>query len=202
MADRVTVSNSSASINADFTVLTDEVTDATLGTGQKQMVGIMDGTINGTDKLIVTAAGAAKVDGSAVTQPVTVSSTIAAARTTDTVSAALATDAIMSSTTALTPKFSTIVASASGVTTIVAAVASKKIRVLSWNLVTNGAVNVKWQSATTPTDKTGLHYFGANGGISVVFSPVGHFETISGEALTINLSGAVAVGGSLVYVEV
>lgn len=102
--------------------------------------------------------------------------------------------------TVLTPKFATIVASASGATVIVAANATKKIRVLSYDLVANGAVNVKWQSAST--DKTGLLYFAANGGISTSFSPVGHFETAANEALNINLSAAIAVGGQLVYVEV
>lgn len=134
--------------------------------------------------------------------PVTVNSIPAASRTTDSTSTALASDAIMVGLTALTPKFAKISTSASGVTTVVALVAAKKIRVLAWSIVVNAAVNVKWQSHTAPTDITGLHYFAANGGINVPFSPVGHFETVAGEALDINLSGAVAVGGSLVYVEV
>lgn len=132
----------------------------------------------------------------------------AASRTTDALAAVLASDALVtgdSSTgnlTALTPKFAKIVASTSGATTIVAAVASKRIRVVSWTLVANAAVNVKWQSHVTPTDLTGLYYLAANGGLAVPFSPVGYFQTTAGEALDINLSGAVAVGGSLVYVEV
>ncbi len=133
---------------------------------------------------------------------VNVGSMPGAARTTDTISAALATDKLMSSLTELTPKFAKIAVSSSGASTVVAAVTGKKIRVLSWSIVANAAVNAKWQSHTTPTDLTGLHYCAANGGISVPFSPVGHFETVAGEALDINLSGAVAVGGSLVYVEV
>ena len=112
------------------------------------------------------------------------------------------TGTVYSGSTALTPKFKVITASATGATTIVALVASKKIRVLKWDMVANGAVNVKWQSSVTPTDITGLYYFAANGGIESGFCPVGHFETIAGEALNINLSGAVAVGGVLTYVEV
>lgn len=105
--------------------------------------------------------------------------------------------------TKLTPKFAKIVASASGVTTIVALVAAKKLRVLGLKITANGAVNVKWQSHVTPTDLTGLSYFAAAGDGEVIpFSPVGWFETVAGEALDINLSGAVAVGGHLVYVEV
>lgn len=132
---------------------------------------------------------------------VDVGSAPATDRTTDHIGAAQMTDAVMNGLTALTPKYAKVVASASAATQVVALVSSKKIRVLSWSLVTNGAVNVKWQSHTAG-DITGLHYFAANGGISSGFCPVGHFETTAGEALDINLSSATAVGGSLVYVEV
>ena len=52
-------------------VLTDEVTDGTLGTGKKQLVGVVDATINGTNKLAVDSSGRAKVDASGVAVPVT-----------------------------------------------------------------------------------------------------------------------------------
>lgn len=153
-------------------------------------------------KLTWGADGVATDASAGAPLPVDINSLPAANRTTDTVSSALATDAIMTSLTALTPKFAKIVASASGATTIVAAVAAKKIRVLSWQVVCNAANNVKWQSHVTPTDLTGLHYFAINGGVVATFSPIGYFETIVGEALDINLSAAQAVGGSLVYIEV
>jgi hypothetical protein len=105
--------------------------------------------------------------------------------------------------TNLTPKFKVITASSSGATTIVAAVTSKKIRVLAWDVKVNAAVNFKWQSHVTPTDLTGLYYNAGQGdGVARAFNPVGYFETVAGEALDINLSGAVAVGGVLTYVEV
>ena len=127
----------------------------------------------------------------------------ARAATTDTITAKLATDAIQNGTTALTPKFAKISASSSGNNTVVAAVTSKKIRVLGWNLVGNGAVNAKWQDGAGGTDLTGLYYVAAaGGGICVPFNPVGWFETSSNTLLNLNLSGAVAVGGSLCYVEV
>lgn len=108
---------------------------------------------------------------------------------------------IYSGGTALTPKFAPIAESSSGANEVIAAVTAKKIRVLSFNLMASAAVNAKWQSAAT--DLTGLSYFSAaGGGISVPFNPLGLFETLAGEALNLNLSGAVAVGGSLVYVEV
>lgn len=118
------------------------------------------------------------------------------------VSASAETTTIYDGTTALTPKFALISTSSSGASTVVAAVTSKKIRVLRWSLSSNGAVNVKWQSHVTPTDLTGLHYmtqFATAGG---AYCPQGIFQTVSGEALDINLSGSVAVGGELTYVEV
>lgn len=121
-------------------------------------------------------------------------------RTTDNVGVALQTDAMMNDTVVLTPKFAVISASSSGATSIVSAVSGKKIRVLAYNFIANGTVNVKWQSAST--DKTGLKYCIANSGMVAGFNPIGWFETASNEALNINLSAAIAVGGELVYVEV
>lgn len=110
-------------------------------------------------------------------------------------------DAVYVAGVAVTPKFAVIAASSSGDNQIVAAVTSKKIRVLAYNMVANGAVNAKFQSDAT--DKTGLKYFDAAGaGICAPFNPVGWFETVAGEKLDLNLSGAVAVGGELVYIEV
>jgi hypothetical protein len=117
-------------------------------------------------------------------------------------SSAVDSDTMHSGTTNVTPKFKVITASGSGVTTIIAAVSAKKLRILKWDLVANAEVNVKWQSHVTPTDITGLYYFGAKGGIHSAFCPIGHFETIAGEALDINLSTGVAVGGVLTYVEI
>ena len=108
-----------------------------------------------------------------------------------------------SNSTVQVPKFATIVASSSGATTIVAAVTGKRIRVLSLRLTAAAAVNAKWQSHTAPTDITGLNYYAAAGGGEVLpFNPVGWFQTIAGDALDINLSNAIAVGGHLTYVEV
>jgi hypothetical protein len=114
----------------------------------------------------------------------------------------LGTDTIYSGATALTPKFATIAASSSGNNTLIAAVASKKIRVLSLSLMSNGTVNAKFQSGAGGTDLTGLYYTAANTGFVLPFNPVGHFETASNTLLNLNLSGAVAVGGQITYVEV
>jgi hypothetical protein len=121
-------------------------------------------------------------------------------RDTDSISAGLATDVIMNDLTALTPKFAVISASSSGANAIVSAVTDKKIRVLGYNFISNGDVNAKWQSATT--DKTGLKYLTQYTGLVAGFNPLGWFETASNEALNLNLSAAIAVGGEIVYIEV
>lgn len=119
------------------------------------------------------------------------------------VSASAETSTMYDGTTALTPKFAAIAASSSGNNTLVAAVTSKKIRVLAYNLMGAGAVNAKFQSGASGTDLTGLKYIAAaGGGICAPFNPAGWFETASNTLLNLNLSGAVAVGGELVYVEV
>lgn len=128
--------------------------------------------------------------------------TLAAAVSGQQIAASAETSTIFNGTSALTPLFSTIAVSSSGATTVVAAVAAKKIRVVAMQLVANGAVNVKWQSHVTPTDITGLAYLAQNGGYVLPFNPVGWFQTIAGEALDINLSASVAVGGSLTYITV
>jgi hypothetical protein len=133
-------------------------------------------------------ASLASIDGK-LTSPITISGAVA-----------MAADKVNVGGTDLTPKFAAIAASASGDNTAVAAVTGKKIRVLAYTVVAAGAVSAKFQSDTT--DLTGALSFAANGGASVAFSPVGHFETASGVALQLNLGSAVAVGGHLVYVEV
>lgn len=99
--------------------------------------------------------------------------------------------------TIVTPKYVSINTSASGATALVAADATKKIRVLSYVIVADAANAVKFQSATT--DLTGAMSLAANGGASVPFSPVGHFETAANQALNINLGSAFGVRGHLTY---
>jgi uncharacterized protein YgiB involved in biofilm formation len=98
----------------------------------------------------------------------------------------------------MNPNYAVIAASSSGDNAIVAAVTGKRIRVLAYALIANAAVNAKWRSAST--DVTGLLYLAANGGVAAGFEGMGCFQTAAGEALNLNLSGAVAVGGHLTYV--
>lgn len=94
-----------------------------------------------------------------------------------------------------------IAASSSGDNVVVAAVTGKKIQVIAFYLVASGTVNAKWRSGTT--DIGGLMYDVASSGIMVsAINPDGRrpwHETAAGQALNLNLSGAVAVGGQVVY---
>lgn len=117
-------------------------------------------------------------------------------------SVTLNTKSMVNGATTLTPKFAKISAAGSGDNTLVAAVTSKKIRVLSYTFICAGTVNVKFQSGAAGTDLTGSKPFVANGGMVCPFNPLGWFESASGVLLNLNLSGAVAVGGELVYVEI
>jgi hypothetical protein len=88
--------------------------------------------------------------------------------------------------------------SASGDTTLIAAVAGRRVIVFQLSLVCAGAVTVTWKS-TAGTALSGPCAFAANGGITKAFSPEGQFVTKAGEGLVINLGGAVQVGGDFVY---
>lgn len=96
-------------------------------------------------------------------------------------------------------KYAVINANTTGDTTIVAAVPGKKIRVVAFGLVAAGTVSVKFRRGTT--DITGSLRLTEAGGIAHSFSG-GLFETGVNQALVINLSAAVPVGGYVVYEEV
>lgn len=96
-------------------------------------------------------------------------------------------------------QYAPIAVSSSGNNTIVAAVTGKRIRVLAYTLIANGTVNAKFQSGAGGTDITGLKYLVANSGLVCQQGQDGWMQTAPGELLNLNLSGAVAVGGELVY---
>jgi hypothetical protein len=94
-----------------------------------------------------------------------------------------------------------ITSAGAGDNTLVAAVAGKKIRVHGYELSASAAVNAKFRSGTT--DITGLIYLAAAGSGADAQDragdPDGLFETVAGQALVLNLSAAVAVGGWVDY---
>ncbi len=133
---------------------------------------------------------------------VNIGSMPAAARTTDAIAAALQTDAIMNGATALTPKFFSESVTASDTDEeLVAAVTSKKIRVLALVAQAGGtATDMTFESGGS----TRKHKIpaGANGGQALPFNPAGWFETAAGESLTVTTGSGSTCEISGVYVEV
>lgn len=92
-------------------------------------------------------------------------------------------------------------ATASGDTTVVAAVPDKKIRVLMLLFSTSVQLDIGWKSNSTFL----IHpmSFAQYGGVFADAMPYGFlFETAVGEALKINLSGSGNCRGTLNYVTV
>lgn len=104
-------------------------------------------------------------------------------------------------------KTAAITSSASGDNTVVAAVTAKRIKVVGGVLSFSGSVNARWKSGSS-TDLSGLYYGATGTVVPLAALPAlpggvpGHVTTSTGEALVLNLSGAVAVGGHVVYEEV
>jgi len=92
-----------------------------------------------------------------------------------------------------------ISAASSGDNTVVAAVASHKIRVLSYVLVAAGSVTARWESGAGGTAKTGVMTLAAGVPLVVPLEREGHFETAVAALLNLELSGAVQVSGHLTY---
>lgn len=108
---------------------------------------------------------------------------------------------------ALTPLFAAIAAATSGDNTLVAAVSSKKIRVLAMFILAGAAGNVYFTSAASGTvifgGSTNKINLAANTGWVLPFSPVGWFENSStNQALVMNASSTGPFSGGLVYVTV
>lgn len=138
----------------------------------------------------------------AALETITVGTQPARAATTDNIGAKLATDAIMDGVTACTPKFAVIDHAASGDNTIIAANATKKLRVLAAVMIAGGTVTARFESAAGGTALTGQMALVANSGFVLPFNPAGWFETAANQLLNLELSGAVSVDGCLTYIEV
>lgn len=197
--------NSTLNVNSTGRLYTSSTVDAALPAGTNN-IGDVDvltlpalpaGTNNIGDVDVLSIAAGDNNIGNVdiVTQP-------ARARTTDHIGAADTTDAIMNGLTALTPKFAIIDAATSGDNTLVAAVSSKKIRVVSLFLVSAGTVTVRFESGAGGTALSGQMNLVANTGFVLPYNPVGWFETAATTLLNMELSAAISCDGSLVYVEV
>ena len=103
--------------------------------------------------------------------------------------------------TAKTLKTAAISVSSSGDNTVVAAVASKRIKVTSFSIQATGTVNCKWKDGAA-TNLTGAYNFQAREGLSeAANSPYYLFATTAGNALVLNLSAGVSVVGRVTYYD-
>ena len=101
----------------------------------------------------------------------------------------------------LTVQFGSIDVAASGDNQIVAADATRKIKVLSYVILADNNVTVQWKSGATPL--SGAMSLIANGGVAAppVAPASGHWlETAVNQALVLTLGGAIGVRGHLSYI--
>ena len=95
--------------------------------------------------------------------------------------------------------FVPISVSSTGDTVLVAGIAGRRIRVVSYNFFVAAGVVVTFKSSVAGAI-TGPKSVASNGGISTGEHPGGLFQTAVGEDLVINLSSNVSVGGELTYI--
>jgi len=89
-----------------------------------------------------------------------------------------------------------------GDNTLIAAVTGRKLRVYQMVLISSGTTTVRFESGAGGTALTGQLNLIANVGFSSGWCPGGHFETLLGELLNLELSAAVSVDGWLIYAEI
>lgn len=85
---------------------------------------------------------------------------------------------------------------AASTTVIVAAVADKKVRVLSMSIVATAAGTVRLEN-TDGTDLSGPMSLAANGGLAPVGVPV----LVTGEGLGLQIVSSAAIAGFVTYVQ-
>lgn len=101
-------------------------------------------------------------------------------------------------------QFAAIQAAVAGDNTLVAAVAGKKIRVVSLVIVASGGANsVRLESGAGGTALTGVMDLPADGQLILPYNPAGWCaDTAAAALLNLELSAATAVAGVLGYVTV
>ena len=105
---------------------------------------------------------------------------------------------IYQGTTALTPQFSSVNVTASGIVSIVAS-ATGAVYLLAAQLSAKTSCTIQWMEATT-SGLTGVQSLAGDGGFVLPYSPVGWFKTASGLQLSLSVQGSSGgVGGSIVY---
>ncbi len=101
-----------------------------------------------------------------------------------------------------TIKYAKIDAASSGNNTLVAAVAGKRLVMLSCVMVASGAVNVRFEDGANGTALSGQMNLTTNSGFTAPFNEGGWCTTTAATLLNLELSGAVSVDGMLSYIEV
>jgi hypothetical protein len=171
--------------------------------GTQYTEGDIDTTITGAAVMWEDSGDTLRAASAAKPLPTNV---VAADVTTDDVGAALVTDALIVRGTpnvAVTPKFAVIDHAAAGDNTLVASVASKKIRVHQCILVCSAGENtVRFESGAGGTALTGQMTISDNQGFVLPFSPIGWFETAATTLLNLELSAGTSVDGVLAYTEI
>lgn len=99
-------------------------------------------------------------------------------------------------------KHAVIDSATSGDNELVAAVSGKKIVVLQLLLISAGSMTVRFESGAGGTALTGQMNVVQGSGFRLEYSPIGHFATVAGESLNMELSSAVSADGYLKYIEV
>lgn len=101
-----------------------------------------------------------------------------------------------------TVKYAVINTNTSPDTSLVSAVAGKKIVVLSVFMIAAAAVTARFEDGAAGSPLTGQMQLAANGGFTLPYNKHGWFEGTSNKALSLELSSAVFVDGCLSYIEV
>ena len=103
---------------------------------------------------------------------------------------------------ALTPKYLAVDVNSSGDNTLIAAVSGKKILVIGCVLIAAGTVSIRFEDGAGGTALTGVINLTTNSGFTLPLGIPGWFKTSTNTLLNLELSGAVAVAGTLVYTEI
>src|SRR3990172_3859434 len=90
----------------------------------------------------------------------------------------------------------------SGDNELIAGIAGRYFVVTNFCLVAVGAVTVRFESGAGGTALTGVMSLAANQDLAPGHNPDGHFMTAKGDALNLELGGAVSVDGWLNYDEI
>lgn len=118
----------------------------------------------------------------------------------DDVFTAASTTAAAAATVSLTIKQAAITLTASGDTTVIAAVTSKVLTIRSITFTTNTACTIIFKSGSTT--KVPAMSFAANGGLTENYTPDGWFlKTTAGEAFVMTASTAATISGTVNYTE-